>query len=268
MRIKLRVATCDYESDYESVSCAKLRNEVEVGANGALTKRSCLFNPLDPIAFVIQQYSLLNTYFSIDWHPRGTSGGFTRRISVARHLPALNAWPTPFFAMPKVQLIDKVGNLGATGLAVAYFVSFFLLLIAGAAGPAQVNNFAVANTAPAGAYCATPSACAVSWSGSISTTKYNQMIWMTLYMARPNDTSSNFALANAAIGWTQHYEMDVFGDGNLITANASYDMDMHCLPTSGSSSQWNIGGPTYNSAGMCGAPLVFTQSFLSYSNYV
>ena len=75
--------------------------------------------------------------------------------------------------MPKVELINRVGNGGATGIAIAYLVAFFLLLIAGAAGPAMSESFNVASTQPTN--CADPTSCVIPWTGQIQASKYNQV---------------------------------------------------------------------------------------------
>ena len=75
--------------------------------------------------------------------------------------------------------------------------------------------------------------------------------WLNLNMQRPNNTQGTLALLNLNVQWQQVYQIDVFGDGNVIIANASRVANMMC----------QAGQAT------CGSPMVFSMSFLSYSTY-
>jgi len=69
--------------------------------------------------------------------------------------------------MPKVQLIDRVGNGGATGIASSYFVLLAIWLIAGSQGPAPNDYFTVTANPTSNLVCADPTSCIVTWTGSL-----------------------------------------------------------------------------------------------------
>lgn len=171
--------------------------------------------------------------------------------------------------MPKTQLIDRAGNGGSFGLAVAFYAAFFIFLIAGGAGPQQTVEETLANVAPANASACTGTApftgCEVSYTTSLSANSYNQDVWITLKQLRPTDlTTGRPALPNVDLRYELWYTLDVDtldkdGKRTTVVNNVSHVAPMFCprLPT----------GTTDARAFPCGSSVVFTQSFITAASY-
>lgn len=145
--------------------------------------------------------------------------------------------------MPKVQLIDRAGNGGSFGLAVAFFSAFFIFLIAGGAAPSENEDQTLVNTAPAGntqCYGAPPfSGCVVEYKTRVDVTPYNQNVWVSMQLLRPTDTvTGRAALANTDLQYSYVYELDVDaidknGGRSVVVNNVTHLATMYCprLPT-------------------------------------
>jgi hypothetical protein len=179
--------------------------------------------------------------------------------------------------MPKVQLIDRAGNWGSLGLSVAFYCAFFLMLIAGAAGPSPDLRETLANTAPLQvAACTggpTYANCVATFRGVVTAVPYNQNLWLEFQMLRPEVRApipGGAALPTVPINWNQVFEVDVDGIGadgkvTVIADNKTHSARMACQPLSTSSR------PATDAP--CGKPVdefpraVFAQAFIGYPSY-
>ena len=170
--------------------------------------------------------------------------------------------------MPKTQLIDRAGNAGSFGLAVAFYSAFFILLIAGGVGPQQQLFERLPNLAPASTTClgAAPFAgCETTFSSSLAATSYNQDVWVTVQMLRPTDTNTGkVALPNVALQYDQWMYIDVDAiqkDGSrtqLINNRSMVAANMFCPRMSAGQRAEEV---------PCGSSIIFTQSFITAERY-
>ena len=103
--------------------------------------------------------------------------------------------------LKKSQFIDKVPWWIASVIALAYIIAFVICCAVGGAGPSSAYNIQAVTQGPASNLtCVDPTACDVTWTGSISgLSGLNQALWMTAEMQRPLDASANnsrYALLN------------------------------------------------------------------------
>ncbi len=170
--------------------------------------------------------------------------------------------------MPKTQLIDRAGNAGSFGLAVAFYAAFFILLIAGGAGPQQQLFESLPNLAPLSTACSGPPpfvGCETTFSSSVAASSYNQDVWVTVQMLRPTDTSTGkMALPNVALQYDQWLYIDVDAvhkDGvrtQVINNRSMVAANMFCprTPPGARAEEYP-----------CGSSIIFTQSFITAERY-
>ena len=154
--------------------------------------------------------------------------------------------------MPKVQLIDRVGNGGATGIAASYFVLLAIWLIAGSQGPAPNDSFTVPANPGSNLVCTNPTSCMVTWYGSLYATRDNQNIQLVMTAQRPISS-----ITNTSIGLAQGYSynlifsLDLSSGGVPIVSNSTHVATMMCAP----------GSTT------CGTATILQLSFLTQTNF-
>lgn len=172
--------------------------------------------------------------------------------------------------MGKTQLIDKAGNAGSFGLAIAFYAAFFILLIVGGSGPTQVVYEPAINSGPP-TVCPTTNTsniaydnCVVPWSATVAAVPYNQDLWLTLQQQRPQDANGRWLLWSTALTFDLLYAMDVSyidkgGAKVVMSTNVSHLARLTCPPmesaTAPADKAW------------CGTSTIFMQSYLSSSSY-
>ena len=174
--------------------------------------------------------------------------------------------------MPKVQLIDRVGNGGATGISISYFVLLAIWLIAGSRGPSPMEGFSPSTVTASSLVpvatsllCVDPTVCNVQWMGEWTATKQNQNLQLTMTVQRPLQPNNvSFGLSQA-FAYQQTYTLDVWQNGAPIVTNVSHVASMYCPAKEATCSMSStcIGGL---SASGC-VPSVLTMSFISGGTY-
>lgn len=182
--------------------------------------------------------------------------------------------------MPKVQLIDRAGNAGSFGLAVAFFSAFFIFLIAGGAAPNENASEVLSNSgAPTRCEGAAPfSNCVVEYKTSVAVTPYNQNVWVSLQLLRPTDTGTTRpALPSLDLRYSFQYWIDAVavdknGGRTKVVENATHLANMFCprlQPAMTQASQspciFLANADTYLVRPITGA--VFQQSFIKAAAY-
>jgi Wnt-binding factor required for Wnt secretion len=135
----------------------------------------------------------------------------------------------------KTQLVDKVGTFSAMLIALGFLFTFFIFIIAGAAGPGTVVRMSLPLLPLSNTTCNNPYSCVVSVGAQFTgLSSYNQFVVATASLQRPTNLNTGLPAAlSGSFSFDLTYTLNAWSTDNsgvisIINSNATHVLTMYC----------------------------------------